>query len=213
MAFLIKICGITSAGDAQMVAQAGADAIGINFWTGSRRFVGEAAADVVAAIPPDVLKVGVFVNASAAEVLEHVARFGLHRVQLHGDERPEDFGDLPSALIVRAIRVRDRASLAEVGRWPADLFLFDAFTDGYGGSGTRAPWAEIAAAKPDRPFLIGGGLDPDNVASAILATRPAGVDVATGVEAAPGRKDQVRVAAFIRAARAAAATMASRRKK
>jgi phosphoribosylanthranilate isomerase len=211
MAFLIKICGVTTPDDAQMVARAGADAIGVNFWVGSKRFVGGAAAEVVAAIPPDVLKVGVFVNATAGQVLEHVARFSLQRVQLHGDERPEDFAALSSALLVRAIRVRDAASLEEAGRWPADLFLYDAFSDGYGGSGTRAPWGDIAAAAPGRPFLLGGGLDPDNVASAILATRPAGVDVASGVESTPGRKDRHRVAAFVRAARAAAATMRGQR--
>jgi phosphoribosylanthranilate isomerase len=206
MSFLIKICGITTAEDAAMVARAGADAIGVNLWPGSKRFVGDAAADVLAAIPAGVLKFGIFVNASAKEVADRAALLGLDRVQLHGDERPEDFGSLPSAVVVRAIRVRDALSLLEVDRWRADLFLYDAFVDGFGGAGVQAPWTTVAAAaSAGRPFLLAGGLDPGNVAQAIAATRPAGVDVASGVESAPGRKDPARVAAFVAAARAAAA--------
>ncbi len=202
MSFLIKICGITTAADAAMVAHAGADAIGVNFWPGSKRFVGDAAADVLAAVPPGVLKFGVFVNATAVEVLETVERFGLDRAQLHGDERPSDFAALPPVLLVRAIRVRDQSSLAEAALWNADLFLYDAFVDGYGGGGTTPPWTEIAAAGSASPFLLAGGLHAGNVAAAIAATRPAGVDVASGVESAPGVKDATRVAAFIAAARA-----------
>jgi phosphoribosylanthranilate isomerase len=204
MAFLIKICGITSPADAVMAAQAGADAIGVNFWPGSKRFVGDAAADIVAALPSGVLKFGVFVNAPLAQVRDHVSRFGLDRVQLHGDELPGDFAALPPQLLVRAIRVRDASSLTEVQAWNARLFLYDAFAAGYGGAGIQAPWAEIAAgADPLRPFLLAGGLDPDNVAAAIQMVRPSGVDVASGVESAPGKKDPNRVTAFISAARAA----------
>lgn len=203
LSFFIKICGITTPADAEMVARAGADAIGVNFWRGSKRHVGDAAAEVVAAVPAGILKVGVFVNASLDVVLDHVVRFGLDRVQLHGDERPEDFASLAPAQLVRAIRVRDAASFADDARWHAGLILYDAFVDGYGGSGTTAPWTEIAA-RGRRPFLLAGGLSPDNVAAAIRATRPAGVDVASGVESAVGRKDPVEVARFIAAARAAA---------
>ena len=99
--------------------------------------------------------------------------------------------------------MRDAASFADDARWHAGLILYDAFVDGYGGSGTTAPWTEIAA-RGRRPFLLAGGLSPDNVAAAIRATRPAGVDVASGVESAVGRKDPVEVARFIAAARAAA---------
>jgi phosphoribosylanthranilate isomerase len=207
--FLIKICGITTPGDAAMAGGAGAGAIGVNFWAGSKRFVGDAAADVLAAVPAGVLKFGVFVNATAGEVLDRVARFRLDRVQLHGDEQPQDFAALPPALLVRAIRVRDAGSLGEIGRWDASLFLLDAFTGGYGGGGVRAPWAAIAGARPNRPFLLAGGLDPDNVAAAIRATGPDGVDVASGVESAPGRKDPALVAAFVLRARAAVREIAA----
>ncbi|MEO5769361.1 MAG: phosphoribosylanthranilate isomerase [Polyangia bacterium] len=205
--FLIKICGITTPEDAALVGAAGIDAVGVNFWPGSRRFVGTAAAEVLAAVPAGVLKVGVFVNAPVGQVLEHAARFALDRVQLHGDERPADFRAVPPSLLMRAIRVREATSLAEVASWDAALFLYDAFVDGYGGAGVTAPWAEIGAAQPRRRFLLAGGLDPGNVARAIAVTRPDGVDVASGVESRPGRKDPARLTAFVREARAAAARL------
>jgi phosphoribosylanthranilate isomerase len=206
--FLIKICGVTTPADAALVAQAGAGAIGVNFWAGSKRFVGDdaAAARVLAAIPPGVLKVGVFVNASASEVTQKVERLGLDRVQLHGDEAPADFAGIASALLMRAVRVKDQASFAAASGWHASLFLYDALVDGYGGGGITAPWSLIAA-HARRPFLLAGGLHPDNVADAIRATRPSGVDVASGVELSPGRKDPARVRAFIDAARAARAAL------
>lgn len=207
-AFLIKICGVTTAEDAAFASGAGAGAIGINFWPGSKRFVGEEAraAEVVAAISPGVLKVGVFVNAPVAQVLAVADRMGLDRIQLHGDEQAGDFASIPGARLVRAVRVSDRASFDGAAPWHASWFLYDAFVTGYGGGGVVAPWA-LVDAHARRPFLLAGGLTPENVAQAVLATRPDGVDVASGVERAPGRKDPARVLAFIRAARAAAATL------
>jgi phosphoribosylanthranilate isomerase len=214
MDFLIKICGITTPADAEMAARAGAGAIGINFWPGSKRFVTDAtAAAILAALPPAVLKFGVFVNATAKEVVDKIARLGLDRAQLHGDERPADFVALSPSRLVRAIRVRDAGSLADAHRWQADLFIYDAFGEGYGGTGTTAPWSQIGDAGVKRPFLLAGGLTPDNVGAAIVATRPAGVDVASGVELFPGRKDAARVRSFILAARTAAAGLAGERTK
>ena len=205
MRFLIKICGITTPEDAAMAAAAGADALGINLWPGSRRYVApEAVAAVLAAIPPHVLKVGVFVNAAPAEVMARVLTLGLDRAQLHGDEQPADFAGVPRERLMRAIRVKDAASLAEAAAWAPDLFLYDAFVDGYGGGGALGPW-DVVAACARRPFLLAGGLTPENVADAIRATRPNGVDVASGVELAPGKKDARAVAAFIANARAAVA--------
>jgi len=206
--FLIKICGVTTAADAAMAAQAGAGAIGVNFWAGSKRFVGDddEAARVLAAIPPGVLKVGVFVNASAAEVAAKARALGLDRVQLHGDEAPADFAGIGAATLMRAVRVKDPASFGAAAGWQAGLFLYDALVDGYGGGGVTAPWTLIAA-HARRPFLLAGGLHAGNVADAIQATRPSGVDVASGVELAPGRKDPARVRAFIDAARAAQAAL------
>jgi phosphoribosylanthranilate isomerase len=206
--FLIKICGVTTPDDAAMAAAAGAGAIGVNLWPGSKRFVGDtgAARRVVAAIPAGVLRVGVFVDASPAEVDGAVSDLALDRVQLHGTESPAAFGRLARAVLIRAVRVRDAASFAADPAWRAGLFLYDAFVDGFGGGGVTAPWSLIAGLAA-RPFLLAGGLTPDNVASGIALTRPDGVDVASGVEHRPGRKDPEKVAAFIQAARAAAARL------
>ncbi len=206
MDLLIKICGVTSAKDAAMAAELGADAIGVNFWPGSKRYVdpGEAA-PILAAIPAGVLKVGVFVNEPEDEVDDLALRIellGLDRVQLHGDERPTDYPQLDPARVIRAVRVRDAASFAAAAGWKPSLWLYDAFVEGYGGGGVPAPWPLIAE-KARRPFLLAGGLTPENVADAIRATHPDGVDVASGVERAPGVKDPAKVAAFIAAARAA----------
>jgi phosphoribosylanthranilate isomerase len=198
--FLIKICGVTSAEDAAMAAAAGAGAIGVNFWPGSKRFVGGegAAHRVLQAIPPGVLRVGVFERARV--------ELGLDRVQLHGDETPAAFGAIPREALIRAVRVRDEASFADDPAWRAGLFLYDAFVAGFGGGGVAAPWPLIAR-RAARPFLLAGGLTPDNVAAAIGHGRPDGVDVASGVESAPGVKDAAKVAAFVVAARAAFARL------
>jgi phosphoribosylanthranilate isomerase len=203
MDLLVKICGVTTAKDAAMVADLGADAIGVNFWPGSKRYVdpGEAA-PILAAIPKGVLKVGVFVNASAEDVGRHVFGLGLDRAQLHGDEVAADYAAVDPLCIVRAVRVRDAGSFAVEAGWKPALWLYDAFVEGFGGGGIPAPWPLIAA-RARRPFLLAGGLTPENVAEAVRATRPDGVDVASGVERAPGVKDAAKVAAFIAAARAA----------
>ena len=208
MSFLIKICGVTTPEDAALASDAGAGAIGVNLWPGSKRFVGDlaAAVDVLAAVPPGVLKIGVFVNAAAAEVVATVERLGLDRAQLHGDEQPNAFAGLARERLVRAVRIHDAASFVEAAPWDPSLFLYDALVEGYGGGGVVAPWA-LVAAHARRPFLLAGGLSPENVAAAIRATRPDGVDVASGVERAPGHKDPRRVAAFIRAAREAATAL------
>jgi len=209
MSFVIKICGLTSADDVVAATEAGATAIGINFWAGSRRFVGEAAAEVAAAVPAGVWRVGVFVNATAEEVSATAARHQLTHVQLHGDETPEAHLAMSSAsgssapALLRALRVRTAASLGEAASWPTSLLLLDAHVEGYGGAGVTAPWAVISAHAPSRPFLLAGGLGPHNVAAAIAATRPSGVDVASGVELAAGKKSREKMVAFVEAARRA----------
>jgi len=207
-AFLVKICGVTTPDDAAFAGRAGAGAIGVNFWPGSKRFVGDQAraAAVLAAVPAGVLKIGVFVNAPAAEVLAVAEQLGLDRIQLHGDERAADYVAVPAVRLVRAVRVSERASFDAAAPWHASLFLYDALVSGYGGGGVVAPW-ELINRHARRPFLLAGGLSPENVAAAVRATRPDGVDVASGVERAPGRKDPARMLAFIRAAREAAALL------
>jgi phosphoribosylanthranilate isomerase len=200
---LVKICGVTTAGDAARAARAGADAIGVNLWPGSKRYVPVPdAGAVLAAVPRGVLKVGVFVNAPAAEIALALETLGLDRAQLHGDEQAADYAALDPARIVKVVRVRDQASLDDGAGWKPGLWLYDAYVDGFGGAGVAAPWPVIAAGAR-RPFLLAGGLTPENVAEAIRATRPDGVDVASGVESRPGMKDAAKVAAFVAAARAA----------
>ena len=186
-----------------MVAAAGADAIGVNLWPGSKRHVTpDAARDVLAAVPAGVLKVGVFVDASADEVERCVDELGLDRAQLHGDEAPAHFGHLDARLI-RVVRVRDESSFAGEDGWSPALWLYDAYVEGFGGGGVPAPWALIVE-RARRPFLLAGGLTPDNVAEAVARTRPGGVDVASGVESSARKKDPAKVTAFIAAARGAA---------
>ena len=185
-----------------MVAAAGADAIGVNLWPGSKRHVtSDAARDILAAIPTGVLKVGVFVDATDDEVERQIDALGLDRAQLHGDEAAASFGRLEPRL-VRVVRVRDEASFEREAGWSPALWLYDAHVDGYGGAGVVAPWALIAA-RARRPFLLAGGLGPENVAAAIAATGADGVDVASGVESSARKKDPAKVVAFIAAARGA----------
>src|SRR5687767_1210397 len=137
----VKICGVTTPEDAAMAAAAGADAIGINLWRGSKRFVPPADAKrVVAAVPPGVLKVGVFVGAAADEVARRIDELGLDRAQLHGDETSAAFASVAGAKIVRVVRVRDERSFDDEAGWSPALWLYDAFVDGFGGGGVAAPW-------------------------------------------------------------------------
>jgi phosphoribosylanthranilate isomerase len=204
MRFLIKICGITRPEDAVHAVEAGADLIGLNFWRGSKRFISDRQAkEIVSAIPTGVLKVGVFVNPHPLVVSETIEDLQLDRVQLHGDEHTESWSWLRPQQLIRSVRVRDEASLKEADGWEAGLFLYDAFSEKFGGSGKLAPWSVLGKGAR-RPFLLAGGLDPTNVAEAIAATQPDGVDVASGVESAPGIKDLRKLRAFIKNARAAA---------
>lgn len=204
MKFLIKICGVTRPEDAEFASKEGAGAIGLNFWRGSKRFVEDGQArEILAATGPGVLKVGVFVNAHPLVVTETLADLKLDRVQLHGDEKVGSWSELKTDQLVRAIRVYDESSLKEALAWDPSFFIYDAFTENFGGSGFVAPW-EVIARGARRPFLIAGGLDPDNVGEAIRVTQPDGVDVASGVENKPGQKDRKMMRAFIKAAREAA---------
>jgi phosphoribosylanthranilate isomerase len=200
---IVKICGITTPDDAAAAAAAGADAIGLNLWPGSKRYVDPTTARrVVAAVPPGVLKVGVFVDAPPEEVMRALDSLGLDRVQLHGDESAGDYRDLAPGRLIRVVRVRDEGSFASESGWNPALWLYDAHVDGYGGAGTTAPWP-IVAAHARRPFLLAGGLTPENVGAAVSAVRPDGVDVASGVERAPRVKDPDKIARFVAAARGA----------
>jgi phosphoribosylanthranilate isomerase len=202
--FVIKICGVTTPGDAALAISFGATAIGVNFWPGSQRFVDDVRAkEILAVVPPHVLKVGVFVNSSPAEVAARVDALALDKAQLHGNELPHSFTSLDNARLIRAVRVSDVGTFSVEAAWRPSLWLYDAHAVGYGGSGVQAPW-DLIARFGKRPFLLAGGLTPDNVQTAIGATLPMGVDVASGVESSPGHKDPIRLRRFIEEAQAGA---------
>jgi len=208
----VKICGVTRLDDALACASAGADWIGLNLYPGSPRFVPEAeAALIVAALPPSVCAVGIFVDRSPVEVADVATRLGLTIVQLHGHEPPEDLAELDRLQVIRAFRLEQADSWVEVNRYldraqalgrSPDAVLIDSYRSGQAG-GTGATIAdELLDGIPPLPRLIlAGGLNPRNVAARVARVRPWMVDVASGVETAPGRKDLALVASFISAAR------------
>jgi phosphoribosylanthranilate isomerase len=198
----VKICGITRLEDALAAARLGADALGFNFWPGSKRFIAPAAARaIVQALPPLVTTVGVFVDAGREELLAAAALSGVQVLQLHGDEPPERCAHLPLP-VLKGIRVAGPESLELLERYPGVAgFLLDAASPGFGGSGRTFDWSLAAAAAARFPVVLAGGLTPDNVAEAVRQVRPWGVDVASGVESAPGVKDHHLVSRFIGAAK------------
>lgn len=247
--FRVKICGITNVEDAVAAVEAGADAIGLNFYEGSKRRVTQVQArEITASLPPDFLlgRVGVFVNHLPAEIWSIVQQAGIYAIQLHGDEPPETAAILTELkhshaadlskgfhqkgltaqaealergpavpMLIRARRMpddglaailRDLDACREAGGI-ADSVLLDAATPGrYGGTGETVSWVGLADHRRwlgDIPLILAGGLTPDNVAEAIRIVRPAAVDVASGVESAPGKKDPAKVRDFVAAALAA----------
>ncbi|HSL01038.1 MAG TPA: phosphoribosylanthranilate isomerase [Rubrobacteraceae bacterium] len=199
-----KVCGITNPGDARVAADAGADAIGMIFAESSRRVDLDKARKVAIALPDDVLKVGVFVNAGAAEVLEVAREVGLHLAQLHGDETPEMVAAIRGAglPVIKALRVRNAGALAEIERYEADLFLLDAWSaKARGGTGERFDWELAKSLKGRGNIVVSGGLTPENVRDAIEFFEPYGVDASSSLEEAPGRKNDERVRRFVSAAR------------
>ena len=198
----VKICGITSLEDALHACACGADALGFVFYGESPRCIDPAAAaTIIRQLPPFVTTVGLFVNADPEQV-EEVADFcGLDVIQLHGDEGPDECDFTPRRTI-KALRVRDAKSLARHLDYEVAALLLDAWVKGsYGGTGHAFNWELAAEVARQRPVILAGGLTPENVADAVRSVQPYAVDVASGVEAAPGRKDQAKVAAFIAAAK------------
>jgi phosphoribosylanthranilate isomerase len=214
--FQIKICGITNPQDALVVTRARADAIGLNFYPRSPRFISpDTARQIIAVLPTDIVKVGLFVNAPAADVCQTFDDLHLNLIQLHGDEPPKYLSQLGGRPIMRAFRV-EPGNLPPVIEYLAqcrdngvvpNAVMVDSLSVGvYGGSGTVADWTAAAryAAQPGLPPLVlAGGLVAGNVADAIRTVHPAAVDVASGVESRPGLKDPALVEAFVRAAREA----------
>jgi phosphoribosylanthranilate isomerase len=202
----VKICGVTTAEDALLAAGLGADAVGLNFAAASpRRISVGQATDIVNRLPPDVLAVGIFQNELKERVVEITERVGLHAAQLHGHEPPGDcrwIGQRVPA-VIKVFSVSDPALRSGDDFGPHRLLV----DSPVGGSGKVFDWTLLDEAVGGRPYILAGGLNPDNVGPAIEMLGPWGVDVASGVESAPGRKDPAKVRRFIAAARDAAASM------
>ena len=200
---LLKICGITRLEDAEHAVRQGATAIGLVFWAGSPRAVSVArAAAIAAALPPDVMRVGVFVDESLDGIRRIVADVCLTTVQLHGSEPPE-YGERLEVPVLRSVTI-DEVDAACAGWPPETTLLLDAADPvRRGGTGVRVDWTRAAVAARRRRLVLAGGLAADNVAEAIEAVRPFGVDVSSGVEAAPGVKDPDKVTRFLSEARSA----------
>jgi len=199
----VKVCGITNVEDALHAAACGADALGFVFYAQSPRWLTpEAARGIIAELPPFITAVGLFVNETPERIGQIADYCGFDIIQLHGDEGPSDC-DLPPHRVVKALRVRDASSLALEGEYRVSALLLDAWVAGaYGGTGERFNWDLAAQVARRRPVILAGGLTPENVAAAVLQVRPYAVDVSSGVEAAPGKKDPAKVAAFVRNAKA-----------
>ena len=207
----VKICGITNLKDARHAVESGADFIGFNFYKRSPRYITPSAARrILRRLPQKVKSVGIFVNEPEEKMLAVARQTGLNYLQLHGEESPQTVARLKRTLpVIKAVRVRNSLSIAKLARYThAAAFLLDGFDRRqHGGSGKSFKWDIARRAKPAGHIFLAGGLTPDNVASAIRSARPYAVDVSSGVEAKPGKKDPALVASFMRAVRAAQKTI------
>jgi phosphoribosylanthranilate isomerase len=206
-----KFCGLTDPADADAAVAAGAWALGMVLWPGSpRRCRPVVAAEIAAAHRRHVQIAGVFVNATLDEVTRAADEIGLTLLQFHGDEGPVFCGEAArrtGCRVIKAARVRSGADIQALSAFHTDFHLLDSYRKGVpGGTGETFAW-ELARSHPTNvPLILSGGLTPENVSDAIAFVRPYAVDVASGVEAAPGRKDHDRLRAFAAAVSAAAAT-------
>ena len=197
---LVKICGITRGEDAAAAVACGAGALGFVFWPKSPRFIDPAAArQIIRTLPPFVTPVGVFVNQPAEEVNEVAALAGLGAVQLHGDESAE-YASAMTRPVLKALTV-DAAEKHAERAWPAGTMVLLDVHDPVrrGGTGQTIDWARAAGIAAEQPIVLAGGLNADNVATALAHVRPFGIDVSSGVERAPGIKDRDRLQALFEA--------------
>ncbi|MCE5264633.1 MAG: phosphoribosylanthranilate isomerase [Deltaproteobacteria bacterium] len=202
----IKICGITNIDDAFCAAACGADAVGFIFHRPSPRCIAPARArEIAAALPREIVKVGVFVNRDAGEVAQVAAECGLDLIQLHGDESPEYCRRFSPERLIKGVFLRTPEDLTALDAYDVRAFLADFREPGrYGGTGKRSDWGLAAKLAKDRPLILAGGLGPDNIGEALAAVSPAAVDVNSGCEIAPGVKDHEKMRQIVAIVRRAA---------
>lgn len=198
----VKICGITNEDDALLAVAMGADAVGFVFAPSPRQVAPQQVYDITRRLPPEVLTVGVFRNEAPERVVRVAMTAGLKAVQLHGHETPDETAHVARHFrwVIKAFSAGS-GQLAQADRWGTDLVLVDAPNP---GGGKVFDWTLAGEAPSDVKLILAGGLNPDNVADAVAAVEPWGVDVSSGVEASPGRKDATLVRRFVANARAAA---------
>jgi len=203
----VKVCGITNLEDALTAVEAGADALGFNFYRRSARFIApQEARRIIERLPETVLSVGIFVNEERPEMVERMAQEArVTAVQLHGDESPEYCRALSGSFRIKALRVHQGFKPESAAVYETEAILLDAFdTETRGGTGHVIDWQVARRTRELVPKLfLAGGLKPENIEEAIAAVRPYGVDACSGLESAPGRKDAARVRDFIERARRA----------
>ena len=210
MSVLVKSWGITNLDDAKIAAKAGADLLGFMFYPASKRYVTfAAAAEIIRELPPWVAKVGVFADPAEEDVMQAITACGVNILQFHGDETPafcRQFG----VMSIKAVAMRDESSIERLRDFDTDAWLLDSYVPGQmGGTGETFNWdLAVTARRLGRPVFLAGGLNPGNVAEAVTRVRPYGVDVSSGVESAPGKKDPQKVRDFIRAAKTASQELA-----
>jgi phosphoribosylanthranilate isomerase len=203
MTVRVKICGLTNLNDALAAVEAGADAVGFVLYKESPRCISaDQAQEIIRQLPPFVTTVGLFVNQPTHWVRVMAERSGVDALQFQGDETP-DYCEAFSQRAIKAIRVRDRDSLAAMLEYRVRAFVLDAYREGeYGGTGETFDWALAAEAKAYGRIILAGGLTPENVAEAIRRVRPFAVDVSSGVEGSvKGTKDHGKIRAFVQAAK------------
>ena len=210
----VKICGITNWSDARGAVEAGADFLGFNFYRESSRYISPAAARrIVQRLPEKVASVGVFVNEPEREMLTIARRVGLDYVQLHGDETADVVSRMRrSVRVIKAVRVRESFRVAQLANFKrASSILLDGFDSRLrGGTGKSFNWKLAKSAGRKRQIFLAGGLTPENAAEAVSAARPFAIDVCSGVESRPGKKDLARMRALVAAVRPVTATTATR---
>lgn len=203
MMIKVKICGITNATDARFAARAGADALGFNFVPGTVRYISpEKVKPIVMELPPFVAAVGVFADSEPSAIREIVGSCGLHYAQLHGYETPKRCARLRGIKLLKALRIRSEEDLNQLGHYTVEAYVLDTYVPGkLGGTGESFDWRIVRAVTGTNKIILAGGLSPENVAEAIAAARPYGVDVSSGVEETPRKKSKELVECFIRIAK------------
>ncbi|MEK6759160.1 MAG: phosphoribosylanthranilate isomerase [Deltaproteobacteria bacterium] len=198
----VKICGITSLEDALYAAEAGADALGFVFWEKSPRYIEPMEAwRIKRSLPPFILTVGVFVNTPFDTLKTVISSTRIDCVQLHGDESPrmcQSVGESTGKKVIKAFRIREHTDIDRLDGYKVDAHLLDTYREGTpGGTGETFDWDMAVEAKKNRRIILSGGLTPENISKAIKLVRPYAVDVSSGVESRPGKKDPEKIKRFM----------------